>query len=73
MRPTRSLSPSGQSRRFLDIQLTSASPSIAIVGVRRSETTRWAMNGHRARALDIGDNRTVGLSLRGVTVPARRS
>ena len=68
MRPTRSLSSLGQSRWFLDIQLTSA-----VIGVRRSETTRWAMNGHRARALDIGDNRTVGLSLRGVTVPARRS
>jgi len=27
----------GHSRRFLDIQLTSASPSIAVIGVRRSE------------------------------------
>jgi hypothetical protein len=31
------MSQMGHSRRFLDIQLTSASPSIAVIGVRRSE------------------------------------
>ena len=35
--PTLGLSALGNSRRFLDIQLTSASPSIAVIGVRRSE------------------------------------
>ena len=31
------MSAQSHSRRFLDIQLTSASPSIAVIGVRRSE------------------------------------
>ncbi len=31
------MSEMGHSRRFLDTQLTSASPSIAVIGVRRSE------------------------------------
>ena len=31
------MSQMGHSRRFLDMQLTSASPSIADIGVRRSE------------------------------------